>query len=92
MPGGLKIRATRRASVQVSGTSILGQAPRNVTLRRKLGGLFELQGEGNRILAMEGLRGVAVLLVFWAHFQSLFGELLPAGPGWRGVAEWMKQF
>ncbi len=39
---------------------------------------------------MEGLRGVAVLMVFWVHFQSLFGGRIPAGsPVWN-VAEWMK--
>jgi len=35
--------------------------------------LFELEGPGGRIRSMEGLRGLAVTLVFFVHYESLFG-------------------
>lgn len=33
---------------------------------------YELEDGVNRIKEMEGLRGIAVLLVFWVHFSQLF--------------------
>lgn len=41
--------------------------------------LFELDGPGGRILSMEGLRGLAVTLVFFVHYESLFGAWVPQG-------------
>ena len=41
--------------------------------------LFELGGEGGRIRSMEGLRGLAVTLVFFVHYESLFGSWVPQG-------------
>jgi exopolysaccharide production protein ExoZ len=39
----------------------------------------ELQaGAAGRLLAMDGLRGLAVTLVFFVHFDSLFAKLLPS--------------
>lgn len=35
---------------------------------------YELPGESNRLLSMEGMRGLAVLLVFFVHFHALFGS------------------
>ena len=40
---------------------------------------FELPASPGRNLAMEGVRGVAVLLVFCAHFSQLFGEYFRTG-------------
>jgi exopolysaccharide production protein ExoZ len=37
-------------------------------------------GGKGRIVPMEGMRGVAVLLVFLVHHHALFGKLLPGGP------------
>jgi peptidoglycan/LPS O-acetylase OafA/YrhL len=36
-------------------------------------------GRGNRIVAIEGLRGFAMTLVFFGHFEGLFRGYLPAG-------------
>ena len=41
-------------------------------------GLYELSASGNRVIPMEGLRGLAVLLVFFVHFHALFGEYIRA--------------
>ena len=38
---------------------------------------YEVDDSKYRIVPMEGLRGVAVLLVFFVHFHALFGEALP---------------
>jgi exopolysaccharide production protein ExoZ len=43
-------------------------------LTTRLRGLYELPGESNRLLSMEGMRGLAVLLVFFVHFHALFGS------------------
>ena len=37
-------------------------------------GLFEWQTAGSRLLPMEGMRGISALLVFFVHFNSLFGS------------------
>jgi peptidoglycan/LPS O-acetylase OafA/YrhL len=42
-------------------------------LRARLAETFELPSKG-RIPAMEGLRGIAVTLVFFHHYQALFGD------------------
>lgn len=42
-------------------------------LMMRLGGIYELEaGQQNRVLAMEGLRGFAVALVFLVHYHTLF--------------------
>lgn len=35
--------------------------------------LYELPSTANRIASLEGMRGLAVALVFWVHYHSLFG-------------------
>jgi exopolysaccharide production protein ExoZ len=42
--------------------------------------IYELEDSGSsqRILPMEGLRGLAVILVFFVHYHALFGAQLPA--------------
>jgi len=46
---------------------------------------FEAAGAGNRILPMEGLRGLAALLVFFVHFNGLFYPYIRPG-------SWMAAF
>jgi peptidoglycan/LPS O-acetylase OafA/YrhL len=50
---------------------------RSATLQQRLAGLFEVAQGGDRIPSMEGIRGLAVLLVFCVHFDSLFRSRLP---------------
>ena len=42
-------------------------------LRSKVDDIYSVDTSRNRIVAMEGLRGLAVMLVFFVHFDSLFG-------------------
>jgi len=44
-----------------------------VALRERLSRLYELEDTPGRIASMEGVRGLAVLLVFGVHVHSLFG-------------------
>lgn len=54
-------------------------------VRKLLAELFELPGTG-RLRPMEGLRAVAVTLVFFVHFESLFGNwLAPHSAGARAA-------
>jgi exopolysaccharide production protein ExoZ len=46
---------------------------------------YEVGGGSSRIVPMEGLRGLAVLLVFFVHFDALFAQNLPGGSWLRGV-------
>jgi len=48
-------------------------------LRQRLALVFETDAGARRIQSMEGLRGLAVSLVFLVHYESLFG-------GWLGTA------
>src|ERR1700682_2659244 len=43
-------------------------------LTTRLREFYELPGESNLLLSMEGMRGLAVLLVFFVHFHALFGS------------------
>ena len=44
-----------------------------MTIGEKLKNLYLLSDEQQRLIPMEGLRGLAVLLVFFVHFHALFG-------------------
>jgi peptidoglycan/LPS O-acetylase OafA/YrhL len=44
--------------------------------RQRLARVFGLDGSGERLHAMEGLRGFAVLLVFLVHYEAIFGTWL----------------
>lgn len=48
-------------------------------MRQFLRNHFEAPGGGKRILAMEGLRGAAALLVFFVHFDALFRPYFSPG-------------
>ena len=50
---------------------------------------FELAAGQHRIPAMEGLRGLAIMLVFWVHFDALFSPFLPPAGGARRVTHWL---
>jgi exopolysaccharide production protein ExoZ len=47
--------------------------PRLAAVKRRAAGLFELETGRPRILPMEGLRGMSAALVFFVHFNALFG-------------------
>jgi len=53
---------------------------------RHLARLFELPSSG-RLRALEGVRGLAVLLVFCVHYDSLFGHYLPPGSAARALSQ-----
>jgi peptidoglycan/LPS O-acetylase OafA/YrhL len=46
------------------------------TWRQRLARVFGLDGSGERLRSMEGLRGFAVLLVFLVHYEAIFGTWL----------------
>jgi len=48
-------------------------------LSMRLQEFFDLTGAPNRLLEMEGLRGIAVVLVFFVHFHEAFNGYLPPG-------------
>jgi peptidoglycan/LPS O-acetylase OafA/YrhL len=47
--------------------------------RRRAGEIFMLDGGADRLLPMEGLRGVAVALVFLVHYGTMVEPWVPAG-------------
>ena len=47
--------------------------------RERLGRFFEFEGTRDRIRSMEGLRGLAVALVFFVHYEGLFGGWVAPG-------------
>lgn len=51
--------------------------------------LYEVGDERQRLLSMEGMRGVAVLLVFFVHYDALYGGYLSAGSVLSGVSHFM---
>lgn len=48
---------------------------------------FELPQTSSRLQSLEGLRGLAALLVFFVHFNQAFGGRLPAGSLLRSAIE-----
>jgi exopolysaccharide production protein ExoZ len=56
------------------------------SLISRLTAAYEVGGGKSRIIPMEGLRGLAVLLVFFVHFHALFGTYLASGT-WRRTSE-----
>lgn len=55
------------------------------TIRERLSRVYELEATPGRIPAMEGYRGLAILLVFFVHFDSLFGDYAAEGTALRGA-------
>ena len=62
--------------------SVADEAPRApVRLLERIANLYETDSSPQRIVPMEGLRGWAVLLVFFVHFHGAFkGFATPGSP------------
>lgn len=60
-----------------------------MTIGTKLRELYQLSDEQNRLIAMEGLRGFAVLLVFFVHYHALFGAYASAHPFFEGLSRFL---
>src|ERR1041385_7793178 len=58
------------SSSAVLASQRLGCETNSVPLAQRI---YELAGDAGRLTPMEGLRGLAVLLVFFVHFHALFG-------------------
>jgi peptidoglycan/LPS O-acetylase OafA/YrhL len=50
--------------------------------------IYDLPSKGRRIPAMEGVRGLAVVLVFLVHFDQLIASLLPNHSLSRNILHW----
>jgi exopolysaccharide production protein ExoZ len=48
-------------------------------LRGYLASIYELSDEGSRFRSMEGIRGLAILLVFFVHYHTLFSPYAGSG-------------
>jgi peptidoglycan/LPS O-acetylase OafA/YrhL len=59
-----------------------------MAIATKLRDLYQLSDEQQRLIPMEGLRGIAVLLVFFVHFHALFGSYASMHP----IFEWLSGF
>lgn len=55
------------------------------SLTARMTRLYESQPSRGRIVPMEGLRGLAVLLVFFVHLYALLGSQLPQGSSLQSV-------
>jgi exopolysaccharide production protein ExoZ len=56
---------------------------RETAVLRRLRSWFEMPDSADRLLAMEGMRGIAALLVFFVHFDTLFGSWIQESAGIR---------
>lgn len=50
-----------------------------MTLSDRLRAVYEVGDDRHRLLSMEGMRGIAVLLVFFVHYDALYGIYLRPG-------------
>lgn len=62
------------------GSSLFSERCPNArdALWRRLSEVYELSDQKGRILSMEGVRGLAVILVFFTHYHALFGHYASA--------------
>src|SRR5712664_3884452 len=56
---------------------------------RQLASGYEVEGGKSRVIPMEGLRGIAVFLVFLVHFHALFGTHLVRGTWLYQISEFL---
>lgn len=64
----------------------------NRSLRSLLAGLFEQSSQSSWLKPIEGMRGLAAFLVFFVHFDSLFGTYVPRGSASSGVSRFAGAF
>lgn len=60
-----------------------------MSISAKIASAYELSDQPHRVLAMEGLRGLAVLLVFFVHFHALFGLYIATHPAIFSVSRFL---
>jgi peptidoglycan/LPS O-acetylase OafA/YrhL len=59
-------------------------------IRRRLSAIYELEtGHAQRLLAMEGIRGFAVALVFMVHYSTLFSPWAQQGSATTSIAHFL---
>src|SRR2546423_3041651 len=61
----------------------------SVTHKTRLGQLYDTSSGQPRLASMEGLRGLAVLLVFFVHFHALFGDYASKRPWVFFISKWL---
>ncbi len=61
------------------------KAPFQLRLKR-FASLYEVDGSRSRIVSMEGMRGLAVLLVFFVHFDVLFNPYVQGIPSLLAIS------
>ena len=76
VPHSQRSHETLRAALRVP---LPGEEIVTSQVRSFLASRFELPHSSGRIVPFEGLRGFAILLVFFVHFGALFGKRLEAG-------------
>ncbi|MCU1384019.1 MAG: acyltransferase, partial [Acidobacteria bacterium] len=70
-------------------TTLAAPAVRS-TMRSRLAGLFDLPASsGARMHALEGIRGLAIVLVFFVHYHSLFGRYVESAPASHFVSQFL---
>jgi exopolysaccharide production protein ExoZ len=60
-----------------------------MAISTRISELYEVSEQRQRLLSMEGLRGFAVLLVFFVHFDALFGSYVVRYPFFKDVSNFM---
>jgi len=60
-----------------------------MAIATKLRDLYLLSDEQQRLIPMEGLRGFAVLLVFFVHFHALFGRYVNTRPVFERLSSFL---